>query len=82
MRSKTFDFATSCSTENACVIHESIYDNFIKALDTEGGYLLSSEEKEKLQSVMWHDGHLNTAIRITSYNVCYTKLLRDMKYTE
>ncbi len=62
MRSKTFDFATSCSTENACVIHDSIYGDFIKALDTEGGYLLSTEEKEKLQSVMWHDGHLNTAI--------------------
>ena len=62
MRSKTFDFATSCSTENACVIQDSIYDQFVNALDSEGGYLLNSEEKLLLQDIMWHDGHLNNAI--------------------
>ncbi len=62
MRSKTFDFATSCSTENACVIQDSIYDEFVNALDSEGGYLLNSEEKLMLQDIMWHDGHLNNAI--------------------
>ena len=62
MRSKTFDFATSCSTENACVIQDSIYDEFVNALDSEGGYLLNSEEKLLLQDIMWHDGHLNNAI--------------------
>ncbi|QEK11601.1 aldehyde dehydrogenase family protein [Crassaminicella thermophila] len=62
MRSKTFDFATSCSTENSCVVQEDIYDDFVKAMEAEGGYLVSPEEKEKLQKAMWHDGHLSSAI--------------------
>lgn len=62
MRSKTFDFATSCSTENLLVIQESIYDNFdnfVESLKQEGGYLVNAKEKEKLQNAMWVDGHLN-----------------------
>jgi sulfoacetaldehyde dehydrogenase len=62
MRSKTFDYATSCSAENSLVIQESIYDDMIKALEDEGGYLLNEEEKAKLQSAMWIDGVLNRDI--------------------
>ena len=59
MRSKTFDFATSCSAENSLVIQEDIYHELIRALENEGGYLLNSEEKAKLQKNMWIDGVLN-----------------------
>jgi sulfoacetaldehyde dehydrogenase len=62
MRSKTFDFATSCSTENSCVVQVGIYDEFVKAMEAEGGYLVKGDEKEKLQHAMWHDGHLSRAI--------------------
>ncbi len=62
MRSKTFDFATSCSTENSMVIQESVYDEFVKNLQAEGGYLVSPAEKPLLQKGMWVDGHLNGAI--------------------
>lgn len=62
MRSKTFDYATSCSSENSLVIQESIYDEMIKALEDEGGYLLNPDEKAKLQSKMWIDGILNRDI--------------------
>jgi sulfoacetaldehyde dehydrogenase len=57
-RSKTFDFATSCSTENSLVIQEDIYDDLIEALKAEGGYLLDADEKQKLQSKMWNNGLL------------------------
>ena len=57
MLSKTFDFATSCSSENSLVVEESIYDEFLEALQHEGGYLVSGEEKDKLQDAMWPDGH-------------------------
>ncbi|SNR98043.1 sulfoacetaldehyde dehydrogenase [Anaerovirgula multivorans] len=60
--SKTFDFATSCSAENSLVIQESIYDELIKNLQAEGGYLAIGEEKVKLQNALWVDGHLNPAI--------------------
>lgn len=62
MRSKTFDHATSCSAENSMVIQESIYDKFVEYVKAEGGYVVSPEEKAKLQKGMWVDGHLNPAI--------------------
>ena len=63
MRSKTFDHATSCSTENALAIQDSIYDKMIEELESAGGYLCSAEEKEKLQRATWDEkGMLNRAI--------------------
>lgn len=62
MRSKTFDFATSCSTENSLVVHESVYDELIKELVDVGGYLLSEDEKAQLQNKMWVDGVLSRNI--------------------
>jgi len=62
MRSKTFDFATSCSTENSLVVQESVYDRFMQCLIDEGGYLLSDSEKEKLKNAMWVNGSLSKEI--------------------
>ncbi len=62
MRSKTFDYATSCSTENSIVIQADVYDAMLNELEKVGGYVVSSEEKERLQHVMWKDGVLNRAI--------------------
>lgn len=60
---KTFDNATSCSSENSVVIQSKVFDETIENLKAEGGYLCSSEEKEKLRKVMWPDGsHLNKDI--------------------
>ncbi len=60
---KTFDNATSCSSENSVVLQAKIYDQMIENLKAEGGYLCSMEEKEKLRKVMWPDGsHLNKDI--------------------
>ncbi|MCX5776867.1 MAG: aldehyde dehydrogenase family protein [Candidatus Firestonebacteria bacterium] len=53
MRSKTFDYATSCSTENEVIIQEGVYDKLIKELEAAGGYLVKPEEKGKLQAAMW-----------------------------
>jgi len=57
MRSKTFDNATSCSSENAVSAHESIYDEVVEELKKVGGYMCTSEERENLRAVMWPDGH-------------------------
>ena len=60
MRSKTFDFATSCSADNNLIIHESVYDAAIGKLKTNGGYMCTADEKAKLQALMFMpDGHLN-----------------------
>lgn len=52
-KSKTFDYATSCSSDNAIVILEDVYDEMIEALKKEGAYLCSEEEKKQLQDAMW-----------------------------
>lgn len=61
-RSKTFDYATSCSSENSVHIHDSIYPAAVAALQSQGGYLLSPEEKRRLADVMWVDGKLSPAV--------------------
>lgn len=60
--SKTFDYATSCSSENALLIEASVYEAVLQGLQAHGGYLVTPEEKPRLQETMWKDGALNRAI--------------------
>ncbi len=61
--SKTFDNATSCSTENSLVIHEEVRDDLVVALKSRGGYLCTTSEKAQLKATLWPDGeHLNPKI--------------------
>ena len=60
--SKTLDLAASCSSDNSVLLFESIYDDMLQKLQSEGGYVVNEEEKLKLQNTIWVDGHLNTAI--------------------
>jgi len=58
-RSKCFDNATSCSSENAVIVVDAVYDNFVAALGRAGGMLLDPEQTQHLITTHWHDGHLN-----------------------
>ncbi len=60
--SKTLDLAASCSSDNSVIVFESIYDELLAKLESEGGYLMSEEEKSKLQAVLWKDGAINAGI--------------------
>jgi len=61
--SKIANNSASCSSENAVALYESIYDKMLECLKAEGGYLCSSDEREKLRKYMWPDGvHLNRDI--------------------
>lgn len=60
--SKTFDNATSCSSENSVVIVASVYDAALAALTDAGGVLLNKEEKRNLQETMWPNGALDAAV--------------------
>ncbi|GJH19996.1 aldehyde dehydrogenase family protein [Caballeronia novacaledonica] len=57
--SKTFDNATSCSSENSVVIEEPIYARMLDALTKQGGVMLDAAQKAQLQAAMWHDGKLS-----------------------
>ncbi|MDP3514861.1 MAG: aldehyde dehydrogenase family protein [Sulfuritalea sp.] len=61
-RSKTFDNATSCSSENSVVIIDAVYAGALSALAAAGGVLLAADEKERLQAVMWPDGKLASKV--------------------
>ncbi|MCP3709904.1 aldehyde dehydrogenase family protein [Paraburkholderia sp. CNPSo 3274] len=58
--SKTFDYATSCSSENSVVIDEAVYDAMLRELATCGGVLLDAQQKAQLQAAMWTDGKLSS----------------------
>jgi sulfoacetaldehyde dehydrogenase len=61
--SKIANNSASCSSENAVALYESIYDDMIEALKSEGGYMCNTDEREKLRQYMWPDGvHLNREI--------------------
>ena len=63
MTSKTFDNATSCSSENSIIVLDSVYDALIKSLEKEGGSLLNSQEKVLLEKSMWNkEGVINRNI--------------------
>ena len=62
MRSKAFDNATSCSSENSVIIHDKVYEEMIKALAGEGAVMLTAAEKETLQKGMFPGGKLSPAI--------------------
>ena len=60
--SKTFDHATSCSSENSLVIVDAVYDRTLAALARRGAVLLTPAQKDALQSLMWPDGKLSPAV--------------------
>lgn len=58
--SKTFDNATSCSSENALVVVDSIYDAFVAELAKAGGALIWDEAR--IAAKLWPEGHLNRSV--------------------
>jgi len=61
-RSKTFDNATSCSSENSVVAVAAIADRLLAALKAQGGVLLDGEEKAALAHAMFDDGKLSSDV--------------------
>ena len=55
--SKTFDNATSCSSENAIVVVDEIYDAFVVEMAKTGGALITDDSK--ITDRLWLKGHLN-----------------------
>ncbi len=66
--SKTFDNATSCSSENSLVLFSDVYAQGLAALANCGGVMLSGDEKEKLEAVMFNQGKLTGKATAQSAN--------------
>ena len=59
-RSKCFDNATSCSSENALVVLDAVYDARRSPRSSgEGGHLCSAAERARLQAALFQGGRLS-----------------------
>ena len=67
--SKCFDNATSCSSENAAIILDDVYDEALAALQRAGGYLANAAEKEAIQRTLWVEGRLNRRVIAKDFRV-------------
>ncbi len=60
--SKTFDNATSCSSENSVIAVDTVYDEVVAALARVGGLLLNATQVERLEQLHWHHGKMTTTL--------------------
>lgn len=58
--SKTFDNATSCSSENSAIVVDVVYDAFVAQMAQHGGALIDDEAG--IIAKLWPNGHLNRAV--------------------
>ena len=60
--SKTFDNATSCSSENVIVVVDAIREAFMAELYKAGGRLLDPENSDRMKTALFQNGGLNRHI--------------------
>jgi sulfoacetaldehyde dehydrogenase len=77
-RSKVFDNATSCSSENSVIAIAAIADSLVAALEREGGVLLDGEETQRLQQAMFTPHGLAAEVVAQSADAiaAYARLVR------
>jgi sulfoacetaldehyde dehydrogenase len=51
--SKTQNHGSGCSCDGNLIVEASVYDRFLDALQQQGGYLATDDEKRKLEAAMW-----------------------------
>jgi sulfoacetaldehyde dehydrogenase len=61
-KSKVFDNATSCSSENSIVAVEGVYKELIECLSNEGGMLLNSKQTTLLEQTHWQKGKMTSTL--------------------
>ncbi|MEL6985710.1 MAG: aldehyde dehydrogenase family protein, partial [Actinomycetota bacterium] len=66
-RSKTFDNATSCSSENSLVILDDVFADAIAALERAGGHLATDDESARIIDRLFPDGSLNRNVIAKDY---------------
>jgi sulfoacetaldehyde dehydrogenase len=62
LQSKTFDNATSCSSENSLVLVEPIAEAMLAELARRGCVRVSGADRERLEACMWPEGKLSPAV--------------------
>lgn len=84
-QSKTFDNATSCSSENSLILVGDAADGVLAALAAESAMLLDAEEKAALAAAMFPDGKLapqviaQSATKIAQIAGLHRPIFRDAR---
>ena len=73
VKSKTFDNATSCSSENSVIAVRSIYEEALVALKSAGGLVLDEDETKRVINLHWQNGKMNTALLAQNIEVILDK---------
>ena len=60
--SKVFDFATSCSSENAVIVIKDVYAHFMEEMGKHGCWLVTMTARERLMNHMWTKDTTDTAV--------------------
>lgn len=86
LRSKTFDNATSCSTENNIIVLEECYDDFMAEMAKVGGFLIKEDDpaKAKLLKALWPESPENHNLNrhIVAQNAQTIAQLADIEVPE
>lgn len=77
--SKTFDNSTSCSSENAIVVVDEIYEKFAMALADVGGAIVNEQLGTTITERLWPDGKLNRLVLAKDADVLVRELGLDSK---
>ena len=80
--SKTFDNATSCSSENSVIAIEDVYEQTVQYLSDEGGLLLNEEETERLINIHWKNSKMTTDLLAQDIDVIIEKVGLRERATE
>jgi len=75
--SKTFDNATSCSSENAVIAVDAVYHELVAALAEEGGFCLDEKQVSNLESIHWHGGRLTNRLLAKDIDVVLSETQLD-----
>ena len=58
--SKSFDNSILCTNESVLIVESAVADAFTRHLQREGAYLLEPDERDRVRSALFPDGHFDT----------------------
>lgn len=72
--SKTFDNATSCSSENSVIVLDEVYEDTVNSLSEEGGLVLNNDEADRLIDIHWKSRKMTTDLLAQDIDVIIDKV--------
>lgn len=83
IKSKIFDNATSCSTENSIIVFDETYDSFVDAMAKQGAHLIkeNTDDKQKMLKTLWPESPANHVLNrhVVAQNAADIARLAEVK---